>query len=147
MWILEALCRAQVTSALSDRIDDVRGELWQRHEFEVHLARRHAGLQLPPYLGSLPPRLVGDAWIDGRGRLRRVTWRRKTYVRRPRWPAQPSTITGSQVVELWDFGAPVSISIPDLPHRLPGAGIVDIVRTWRQLSRRRREYEKPTAQL
>jgi hypothetical protein len=142
-WIVEALCRAQVMSSPNGESGEVRGEPCERHRFEVQLARRRDALQLPPHRGSTPPRLVGEAWLDAHGRLRRVTWRRKTYSRRPRWPGEPSRTTGS--VELWDFGVVATIAVPQLPRRLPGAGIVDIASVWRQLSRQRREYAESGA--
>jgi hypothetical protein len=70
VWIVEALCRAHVTSFARDEIDDVRGVSCQRYAFELELARRHAALMLPVFSGSTPPRLGGDAWIDADGRLR-----------------------------------------------------------------------------
>jgi hypothetical protein len=139
-WIVEVLCRAQVMSTPNDETGDVRGEPCERHRFEVQLAHPRDALQLPPHRGSTPPQLVGEAWLDAHGRLRRVTWRRKTYSRRPRWPREASRTTGSETVELWDFGVVATIAVPQLPRRFPGAGIVDIASVWSQLSRQRRQY-------
>jgi hypothetical protein len=128
VWILEALSHAHVTSDGS--------------AFEIDLERRTGPLQLPPHHASAPPRLIGEFAVDDAGRLSRVTWRQKTFRRRPRWPGEPPKGAGTQTLELWDFGLAVEIEAPDVPRRLPGAALVDILQAWRHL-RRRREWRAP----
>ena len=141
VWILEALCHGHAVSTPTDE----RGELGRRCDFVLDLTRSHAALELPPHRGSRPPRVGGAAWIDEGGRLREVTWRNLTYLRRPRRSAEPPRPPGSQVLELWDFGVPVEIGLPGVPpRRPPGSGLVDWVRTSRELRRRRREYHAST---
>ncbi|MDA0179392.1 hypothetical protein OJ997_03715 [Solirubrobacter phytolaccae] len=130
-WMIDALCAARVTSA---RIDDAH------RSFELDLARLHGALEIPPHSASTPPRLVGEAWIDGDGRLRRVTSRTGTYSRRPRSPVEAPTQRGSELLELWDFGVAAEIEVPHIETRLPGAGLVDWARIGWDLRRRRREH-------
>jgi hypothetical protein len=135
-WLLEALTRAHVEStATADP---------GRYAFELNLTRLHGELELPPHRGSTPPRLGGEAWLDEDGRLARLVWRNVTYVRRPRQEGEPPSAPGSQRLELWDFGLPVQIDVPELPHRRRGAGLVEWVQIGRDMRRRRREYREST---
>lgn len=136
VWLLEALCRAHVVSTATAEPG--------RYTFELNLTRLHGRLELPPHRGSTPPRLGGDAWLDEAGRLTRLAWRNLTYVRRPRQEGEPAKAPGSQRLELWDFGVPVEIALPELPRRRPGAGLVEWMQIGRELRRRRREYREST---
>jgi hypothetical protein len=63
--------------------------------------------------------LYVEAWIDPSGRLARVAWRFPGTTR-PRSPVRPREAPSWRTVELWEFGVPVEIEVPDAraPSRL-----------------------------
>src|SRR5262249_28264645 len=108
-WILDVLSEAEVTGFSRDVTDPVRGERCERYGIAVSFG--DAALDLPPHPWSGQPRLHGDAWIDGAGRLRRATWT-VAFALRPRWPLNPAPTSGWRTVEFWDLGSPVTIQVP-----------------------------------
>ncbi len=128
-WILDALSQAEISEFTLGVTEPVRGEPCERYGFAVNLERRHLALQVPPHPWSRPPRLHGDAWIDGEGRLRRATWI-NAYVLRPRWPLNPSATSGWRTVEFWDLSAPAAIDVPTLERRRRGSWILDLARLY-----------------
>jgi hypothetical protein len=135
-WILDALSQARISAFPRDASEPVRGEPCERYGFTVDL--RDAPVQLPPHPWSGPPRLHGDAWIDGEGRLRRATWL-NAYRLRPRWPLNPSPTSGWMTVEFWDLGLPVTIEVPEVERRRSFL-ILDLISLHRHFHRLRRAH-------
>jgi hypothetical protein len=125
-WILETLEHVHR--------EDRRGD--GRFGFLVDLAETGSALEIPPHRGRRPPRIAGDVWLDEAGRIRSVTWSRFDRARsrdrsdRRHWATS----------DLWDFGAPVRIELPEaareppLPLRLAQLAWI--------LWRRKRAYER-----
>lgn len=136
-WILDALSQVQVRGVRRGQTDAVRGQPCERYGFEVDLKRAHDALQLPPYRGTRPPRLIGDAWIDAQGRLRRATWVR-VNARRPRSPLKPPATSTWQTVEFWDLGVAPAIEVPTVAPSRRSWWLLDLLTLWwrfRRLSR------------
>jgi len=58
------------------------------------------------------------AWVDPEGRLTRASWT-FAQVGRPRSPLRPRHPPAWRTLELWDFGLPVDIRMPDVAPRRP----------------------------
>jgi hypothetical protein len=88
------------------------------------------------------PEERGDAWIDAAGLVRRVTWRRPLRVRpRARPKEEPPKLW--HTTELWDFGLPVEIEVPEAqPPPDSGPFVRDIAEIGTSLWRRRRDYRR-----
>jgi hypothetical protein len=138
-WILDVLSEAEVSGFRRDVSEPVRGEACERYGFAVRL--EHAPVQLPPHPWSGPPRLFGDAWVDGAGRLRRATWT-TAFALRPRWPLNPPATSGWRSVEFWDLGVPVAIEIPESERARRAAWPLDLGKFLWELRRRRRAWER-----
>jgi hypothetical protein len=139
-WILDVLSEAEVSGFRRDVSEPVRGEACERYGFAVRL--EHAPVRLPPHPWSGPPRLFGDAWVDGAGRLRRATWT-TAFALRPRWPLNPPATSGWRSVEFWDLGVPVvTIEIPESERARRAAWPLDLGKFLWELRRRRRAWER-----
>lgn len=129
-WILDVLALAETADARAAN-EPVRGQPCRRYGFAVDLGRHAARVDAPPYAGSRPPFIAGEAWLDAGGRIRRVTWQ-KVMLLRPRDPRRPkgSTIMW-ETTELWDFGLAVDIAVPSAVRTRRGAS----GRLWRAVVR------------
>jgi hypothetical protein len=124
-WIIEVLGHAHR--------EDRRGE--RRYRFCTDLRETGEALAIPPNSWARTPRIAGEAWLDEAGRIRRVTWcqagRRRGQQAGPReWSC----------TELWDYGLPVDIPLPE-PRRDPPLPVM-VVAFWWQIRQRRRAYER-----
>ena len=122
MWILEALAGAGGERRLGD--EEVRGERCARWATKGEA-----------------PSLYAEVWIGGDGLVRRAKWSEPLRGRprlRPRVPFARPWMT----VELWEFGLPVDIEVPDVEPEPP----VSAARaTWEfgsDLWRMRRDYRR-----
>ncbi len=96
--------------------DTVRGEATTRYRGSVDPAK--VAEQLPPDLRP-DPALAGqvesipaDLWIDGEGRLRRLTLAGGGRVPDVVGRRGPVSAMPAVTVELWDFGTPVDVAAP-----------------------------------
>lgn len=146
LWILEALACADEAYLLGD--DAGR----RRLGFHVDLDRYRREVSydrgLPAVDGA--PHVVGEAWLDDEGLVRRARWeelrtrRRRTWPR-PAPPVAPARLVSTEV-ELWEFGVAVSIPTPELaPPRRLRATVGPLGHLAAGAWRRRREYERERA--
>jgi hypothetical protein len=121
-WILHALTGAH-DGPPGDDDPDVRG---------VATTSLHA--TVPP---GDEPTLHAQVWIDADGLIRRVTWTR-AYRWRPRVRPRKRPPYMFRTTELWDFGLPVEIEVPNLtPPRQRS-----LRQTARELRRMRADYRR-----
>jgi hypothetical protein len=140
-WIIEALAGA--TGARRVGTEEVRRAACERYALDpvdLSAAAASAAIALPPHGGLTGPTLRGDVWIDGDGLVRRVTWTQPLRGRRRLRPKQ----TGPRMwrsTELWDFGLPVTIDVPEAeprPEPIPLRHLVADL--WSMRRRYRRRY-------
>jgi hypothetical protein len=93
------------------------------HAFSCDLEDTGDAILPPPHRGRRRPRITGEAWLDGAGRIRRVTWRAS------------GTVTWT-TTDLWDFGTPVELDLPE-PQSSPST--LRVLYGWR---RAKRAYER-----
>jgi hypothetical protein len=74
---------------------------------------------LPPHGTIARPTLRGDVWIDGEGLVRRATWIQPLRGRRRLRPKQTNPKLWRST-ELWDFGLPVTIGVPEAESSAAG---------------------------
>jgi hypothetical protein len=141
LWIVEALQWPDDVTASGS--GEVRDEVCQKFSFHVDLERHRGMLELPRQWGPVgAPHLRGEVWIDEQNRIRRVTW---TEIRRRRPRFDPGPDSAERItLELWDFGNPVSIEIPELERpeisRVQQAKV--LLYGARMLRQRKREHER-----
>jgi hypothetical protein len=112
-WILDALAGATGAHHVAD--EDVRGARCERYALDavdLRAAAANGAIVLPPHGSVERPTLRGDAWIDGEGLVRRVTWIQPLRGRRRLRPSQANPKLWRST-ELWDFGLAVEIDVPD----------------------------------
>jgi hypothetical protein len=115
IWILDALAGAGTARPLG--VEEVRGERCERYALErvdmrTAFETANGAIALPPHGKIERPTLRGDVWVDGEGRVRRVTWIQRPRGR-PRLRPSKTSPRLWQSTELWDFGLPVTIDVPD----------------------------------
>jgi hypothetical protein len=112
-WILDALAGA--TGARAVATEDVRGAACERYALDpvdLRAASANGEIVLPPHGTIARPTLRGDVWIDGEGLVRRATWIQPLRGRRRLRPKQTNPKLWRST-ELWDFGLPVTIGVPE----------------------------------
>lgn len=114
-WILDALAGARgARTAGSEQVRETACERYTLEPVDLQAAADVAdgAIALPPHGGLKRPTLRGDVWVDGDGLLRRVTWMLPLRVRRRARPREePPRLW--RTTELWDFGLPVDIPVPE----------------------------------
>jgi hypothetical protein len=138
LWIVEALRYAEET--VDRGTADVHGAECRRWEFRVDPAGRP---DLQAGRRTRPLRVAGDAFIDEEGRIRRATW---TTLRRGR-PRSPGAGKPRpqfwDMTELWAFGIPVRIDLPDAQPLEPSPPLpIALFQAAGVLWRRKRAYER-----
>jgi hypothetical protein len=108
VWILDAL-----------RVAD---EAWPagdgRLAFSVDPGAHRDAIEAPAHRPQTrPSRITGEATLDASGRIREVTWRSIPRVRRRGPFAQRRDFDLWTTTELWDFGLPVEIELPQTRTR------------------------------
>jgi hypothetical protein len=142
LWIIDVLQWVDEASHIGS--GEVRGVACNRLGFHVDLELHRGALAVPRTgvpLGA--PHLAGEAWVDESSRLRRVSFVQIPR-RRPRFgvdvcdPDQRTRTT----LELWDFGIPVSIEVPEIEGPKFGAAQMArlVFHVAQFLQRRKREY-------
>ena len=122
-WILDALAGAGGARRVGR--EHVRGTACERLALEpvdlrAAVRASNGSLELPSHGHLENPTLRGDIWVDGDGLVRRVVWSQPPRGRpRLRRGEAPHSLWHS--AELWDFGLPVSIEVPDPPEPLTDA--------------------------
>jgi hypothetical protein len=144
-WILDALAAAR-PAARAGR-DEVRGTACERHTFDAVDLRAavratNGAIALPSHGNVDHPTLSGDIWVDADGLVRRVAWMQPLRKRRRlRAPEVPTKLWRS--TELWDFGVPVTIDVPDAQPRDDSGRIVrDLWKVGTALWHRRADYRR-----
>jgi hypothetical protein len=141
LWITELLRHVDEAWPRGDLV--VRGSHCARYAFRVDLNAHRDEVELPVFKPhTQPPRLTGEVAVDRKGRVRQITWR-EIPRRRPRARGRAAalpTVQAWETTELWDFGVPVDIELPEPPEArawpIALAGIC-----WR-LWQARREYRR-----
>ena len=129
-WILDVLVIGG-SGGRSLGWEDVRGTACERWALE------------PVELQVRPRRtLRGDVWTDTEGLIRRITWTRPPFGRRRLRQEEPPAMLW-QTVELWDFGLPVTIEVPEPePPEDYGPLLPDMWDAAKWLWRRRAAYKR-----
>jgi hypothetical protein len=142
-WIVEVLSYAATERSRDDDGGVVRGAACRRQGFDVDLELVRGRMALPVRRGHRAPRLRGEAWVDDAGLIRRVTWQ-YLEARRPRARRRrrfSGTGRGWHTTELWDFGTPVDIELPQHPPGTRSRHLEGVRALW-DLWRAKREHER-----
>jgi hypothetical protein len=143
-WIVEALAGA--TGARRVGSEEVRGGACERYALDpvdLRATAASAAIALPPHGSIARPTLRGEVWIDGDGLVRRVTWIQPMRGRPRLQPKQTNPRMWSST-ELWDFGLPVTIDVPEPEPRPEPVPIRHVVADlWRTRRDYRRKQERP----
>ena len=142
-WIVDALAGA--TGARRVGTEEVRGAACERYTLDpvdLRAAAANTAISLPPHGGVARPTLRGDVWIDGDGLVRRVTWIQPMRGR-PRLRPKQTNPRFWCSTELWDFGLPVTIDVPEAEPRPEPVPISHVAADlWRMRRDYRRKHEQ-----
>jgi hypothetical protein len=110
--VLDLLADYPLDDARLEAEEPVRGVACRRFGGRLDSRRFEEARGAGP--GETPGRTVWvKAWVDPDGRLVRASWL-SAQVGRPRSPFRPKHEPAWRTVELWDFGLPVDIQLPDV---------------------------------
>ena len=141
LWITELLRHVDEASQRGDLV--VRGSNCARFAFRVDLNAHRDEVELPVFKPhTQAPRLTGEVAVDPEGRVRQITWR-EIPRRRPRARGRAAalpTVQAWETTELWDFGVPVDIELPEPPEA--GAWPIALAGICWRLWQARREYRR-----
>jgi hypothetical protein len=114
---LDLLAAHPLDDARLEVDEPVRGARCARYGGKLDQRRFDEALGSDP--SETPDRTLHvKAWVDPEGRLTRASWV-FAQVGRPRSPLRPKHPPAWRTVELWDFGLPVDIRMPDVAPRPP----------------------------
>jgi hypothetical protein len=146
-WIVDALAGA--TGAHRIASEEVRGSACARYVLDpvdLRAAAENGTIVLPPHGSVARPTLRGEVWIDGEGLVRRAKWIQPLRGR-PRLRPKQTNPTFWHSTELWDFGLPVTIEVPEAKPPPPDTPFHEIL--WNigtTLWGMRRDYQRKRPQ-